>query len=339
MKIVCLVSSGKGHLDFGGGGFLKLAKAFEEAGHEVVFQSDNHQRELIISAGFHFEEVKNIDRLWVNNYNLDKNTSFEYLCALKMIEGKVVKQKPDLILLDRILGLAEGFLNSNNIPFIGIGTPGGVWEKNNDGITPKLGINKYQALEEILEEKIGWVFSEISAWCNSSIMNISFIGKEFYDHGVSSKSEFIDMPFEIVETELKNRVGLSLGTGTFDIKATEKFINALDFSKKHKLEILGREIWWDKLSKQLSADALSNINYTGFINFDTELSQFSKLIFSGGISTIWYCVKHNIVPVIVPAGYNDQAYNANRIHELGSKPKFTYSATLDEIVRKIEYYF
>lgn len=340
MKIVCLVSSGKGHLDFGGKGFIKLVQELSKLGHEILFLSDPKQKEVIEKLNFAFKEVHKIDRLWLNNYDKEKNISFEYMCALKMIESKVIKEKPDLILVDRILGLAEGFFNLHQIPYISIGTPGGIWAKNENGIIPSRKENKYLELQKNLAKKINWKFNEISAWCNSPLMNICFVGKEFYDHGISNTSVFIDIPFETSPSIKKNKIGLSLGSGTIDLDKVVEYIESSSFATDNKLIIFGKIDWWNKLKAKLSQELLKKVDYQSFINFESDLTDFSELVFAGGISTIWYCNKYNIKPTIIPSGYNDQMYNSNRVAAINiSTVDFTFSNTIQEIAKKMSNLF
>ncbi len=311
MKIVCLLSKGKGHIDFGGMGYLKIAKALREEGNEVIFYTAENQVSFIESQGFKCIVVKNIDWLWLyrDDYDYSKGDKNFYI-GLKFIELSLQKEKPDLVLVDRILGLAGGMLEHLKIPYISIGTPGGNWRKVDKSILPELSEHNHNGTKELFIERLHWPFKELSAWCNSPYLNIVFMGKEFYPNHHFENTLFVNH-FNYNFTPNKEEIGLSLGSGTFDNeKMLQALINACQHLKENqKLKIYGKDKITDGFFESIPKEYLSKIEMCGFVDFKVEMQKLKYLIFPGGIGSLWYCIDNNVMPIIVSGEIHDQNYN------------------------------
>ena len=351
MKIICLVSRGAGHLDFGGNGYLNLALKLRERGHDVIFYTNKHYN-LLEKFSFKYIKSSDIDTLWVANENTDL-TKFgrAYYLRLKYIELTIRNENADLVLVDRILGLAAGMLNSLNIKYVCVGSPGGSWKKDAFTISPNVSIHNHSGAIRMYQKKLGWKFDEISVWCNSPFLNLVFIGKEFYNTVNFNNTLFINN-FEYSKSNGLGQVGISLGSGMegdFE-KMIKVFLTICNEQKvRSKILLYGKDKGIDKFISLIPNEYLDKLDVRGYVNFNEEMNKLSYLFFFGGIGTLWYCLNNNVVPIIVTSHIHDQDYNDFKSRSLGITGKigdsreeinpnqfFTFNATMESAVIEIE---
>ena len=351
MKIVCLLSRGKGHIDFGGMGFLKIALALKNEGNEVIFYTTENQIPFLESHGLKCVLVKNTDWLWLyrddfNYAESDKN----FFVGLKFIELSLQREKPDLVLVDRLLGLANGMLDHLKLPYISIGTPGGNWQKIGKSILPGLSAHNHNGTKELFIERLHWPYKVLSAWCPSPYLNIVFVGKEFYPHHHFENTLFVNH-FDYTITKNKEGIGLSLGSGTSDNKKmAQAFVDACQhLNPDQKIRLYGKDKFTEEFVKEIPSDYLNKLELRGFVDFKTEMQSLKYMIFPGGIGTLWYCLDNNVAPIIVSGEIHDQNYNESQIKELGLCDKigdkvkeinpnaiFNFNATLETAIKSIK---
>ena len=223
MKILCAVSRGRGHLDFGGNGYLRVAKALQENGHEMVWLTPDKHQQTLKSWGFDWQLQPYIDALWLPEEQVADFENDIFL-ALKTIELTIRAIDPDLILSDRLLGMMSPLCEHLGIPMIAVGTPGGLWKKSGTAILPGRSKLNDGQLPHLLRDRLKWQFSTtLSAWCCSTISNIHYMPRSFYaDTGSSSLA--IDL-FTEGFPKKENAVALSLGN---NLANPQKLANALD---------------------------------------------------------------------------------------------------------------
>lgn len=333
MKIVCLLSKGKGHLDFGGMGYLKIALELKRQGHEVIFYTTENQIPFLESQGLKCKLVKNIDWLWLyrddfNYLEIEK----DFFVGLKFIELSLQKEKPDLVLVDRLLGLANGLLDHLKIPYVSIGTPGGNWKKIDQSILPGLSAHNENGTKELFIKRLHWPYKTISAWCSSPFLNIVFMGKEFYPDHQFENTLFIDH-FNYTYTENKSGIGLSLGNGTVDLP---KLSSSISSASKHlkpsqKIQVFGTKKESEKLIKIVPTYLVDKIELKGYVDFKVEMQSLKYMIFSGGIGTLWHCLDNSVVPIIISGEIHDQNYNRERLIALNIAGNIS-----DEAYKKID---
>ncbi len=354
MKIICLVSRGAGHLDFGGNGYLSLALKLRDRGHDVIFYTNKHYN-LLEKLSFKCIKSSDIDTLWVANEKTDLTKyGRAYYLRLKYIELTIRNENPDLVLVDRILGLAAGMLNSLNIKYVCVGSPGGSWKKDDFTISPNVSHHNQSGAIRMYQKKLGWEFDEISVWCNSPFFNIVFIGKEFYNT-VNSKNTLFINNFEYSKNAGLGTVGISLGSGMegdFE-KILDSFLIICSEQKvKKKIMLYGKEKGIDKFISLIPNEYLDKIEVRGYVNFNEEMNKLTYLLFFGGIGTLWYCLNNNVVPIIVSSHIHDQDYNESKSRLLGIVGKigdyrkdinpnqfFTFNATMESAIVEIEKLF
>jgi hypothetical protein len=359
MKIICLISKGKGHLDFGGMGFVKLAQWLKDLGHEVIWLTVNEQSQYLKSKGFVVHEQPYVDALWFPEED-KKEFDDDWIMGLKTIELSILHLKPDVILSDRLLGLARQLCDTLNIPMISLGTPGGLWKRDKRLIVPGCSSHHHSKLPEILSKRLKWnIEGEWSAWCISSLMNIVFMPAEFYEPYRFETSRYINLMSSNIP---KDRCGLaiSLGNNTADLKKLSLAIIELDQQYDHKqsFDLYGKPESQAQLLKLLPLPLHQRIKPLGYVPFEKALPGYQTLLFSSGISTIWYCIEYGINSLVLPGGIHDQQYNADRLQSLRwgkiyqegqdnslwtrrysdikNTEKLTFNTTLQDVISAIE---
>lgn len=313
-KVLCLLSCGNGHLDFGGMGYLEIARGLRNRGQEVVFVSVPFQCDRLRRLNFNTIEIPYIDTLWMVEENFPTaNLGDNFINSLKTIELLIRKEKPDLVLVDNLLSLASGMLSHCGIPYVSIGAPGGYWIKNLHQITPGKSLHNGNGLLQYLKERLHWPIPYLTTCCHSPYHNITFMGKEFYpDYDEAHTSVNL---FTQKELPAKNKLAISLGSGTF---VQDPFIkNVCDtirlFPKNSVFDLYGFEQYIDAFMEAAGPEISQQINIVGYKPFDEALKDVSLMIFAGGIGTIWQCLENAVVPIIVSGGVHDQDYNAEQL--------------------------
>lgn len=333
MKIICLLSGGEGHLDLGGKGYLRIALGLKSLGHNIKFITNKAQSDRLSNHGLESIVFERINKLWliVEHGNVQKFTN-EYLSTLKALELLVKKEKPAVVLVDRILGLSDGMLNYLQIPYVSIGTPGGAWKKEGKySIQPGISGHNTNGHKDILEDALKWKFNTISIWSNSPYRCVSFVGKNYYPH-CSQVSKEVNL-FTNVSLPHRNELGISLGSGTFYMEEfttkIENFLKKQDSLKA--IPVFGKKELVFKFIDKFHDPIRKKMINKGYVSFDEELPMLSHLIFAGGIGTLWYCFQYGITPVIFSGHIHDQDFNEKRIKEL---KLFDYQVKLSEKTNK-----
>jgi len=314
---VCLISRGPGHIDFGGMGYLRTMKALQSRGHDVIAYTSKKLTNLLLSHQIKAVEVKNIDWLWLHSeaYEYDK-IGDEFFIGLKFIELQIKKEKPDVILVDSLLGLAADMARSLKVPFVSFGSPGGNWKKVEKAIVPGYSIHNTNGFKDRLYSVAKWLPGNISAFCNSPYLNVVFMGKEFYGE-VGENTAYLNL-FTNVQPIKEKRIGVSLGSGTVNFEKMKRVLVHADqeFSKDIAIEIYGYSKDVEELSKLLPDNILKRVKIENYVDFSKVLPGLTHLIYAGGIGSSWYCVEYNIIPVVVSGNIHDQDFNASRLKAL-----------------------
>jgi UDP:flavonoid glycosyltransferase YjiC (YdhE family) len=318
MKIVCLLSSGAGHLDLGGMGYLKIAQGLMAMGHEVVFISNKEQQKRLAKHGITTVVFERINKLWlIVDHAKVQDFKLEYLQTLKAFELVVKNQRPHLVIVDRILGLSDGMLNYLQIPFVSIGTPGGNWKKEGKfSIQPGLSVHDTNGHKDVLEDVLKWKFQHISIWSNSPYRCISFIGRNYYSQG-SKASREVNL-FQNNSYSQRKKLGISLGSGTFNMdEFTTRIIHFLNEREIDiPISVFGESDLIARFMEKFPLAIRDKMISRGYVSFHTEMPLLSHLIFAGGIGTLWYCLEYGVVPIIFSGHIHDQDYNEKRTREL-----------------------
>lgn len=358
MKVVCLLSSGAGHLDLGGGGYLKTVLGLKNRGHEVVFITTDKQKERLEQYGIRSVVEPYINQLWnLEETSIVTSLKHEYFLILKRIELLVTSERPNVVLVDRILGLSEGLLNYLEIPFVTMGSPGGKWKKNLHSISNQVSMLNYNGLNQKLKEKLNWEIETVSYWCDSPFLNLTFIGKELYPNQVKSNTA-IKLFSQNKYVKRRSQVAISIGSGSihnpnFAHEVGEVLEKAFDLES---IDLYGAAEYIGNFEEKLRQNLRIELRNSGFVKFDKLFKELTHLIFAGGIGTLWYCLEYGVWPIIISGNVHDQDYNASMLKTIGCgldkleqlkseevsgylnciKNDMTFDKTLDEAIEMIE---
>jgi len=331
MNILCVTSSAPGHMDFGGGGFVVLGQTLENYGHSVAWLSFGAQVERLNKAGCAVEmqpcleglcmnpffEAKDI-RSYTNQHQFKINSIREFYHLL-------VKKRPDVILIDRLLVYGGLVAEQLNIPYIAIGTPGGYWNfyhaNQEFNVYPVNNpINEFYIYGQYLKEELNWVRGEITSfWVNSPFLNINFMSREFYP--LTDKQKSLSANVYHHQNKLPEKTGKRLGISFGNQGNKEDLLVFL----KHALTstavqlpidvfVGNNEIIYQNLSAVYDQ---TQIVLHQWVDFGDYFSDLSCLAFLGGIGTIWRCIDNGLPMLVIPGNIGDQLFNAKRVHTIG----------------------
>lgn len=325
MKILCVVSAGTGHLDFGGLGFVGLVRKLIAHGHEVVWVSSRDQVDRLRAYGFNAEHQPVINALSLNYFipvdAIDQHRN-NYLWLLQQIRhfyALIASRKPDLILCDRLLTYAAMAIEELEIPYAAVGTPGGYWRKDERGTHPcDMPVMEYRRLGGAIKNDLGWKRALLdSFWVNSPLLNISFIGRDFYKatQGIPSAQVHHFADRNILSSG--DRIGISFGN-----EGTESILQSfMDCMLRHgwlrePLDVFlgGKRHLLREMQQKYPSD---HIQFHGWVNFSEHFPKLRYLVFFGGIGTIWHCIDNYLPMLIVPGLIGDQLYNGRIVSERG----------------------
>lgn len=342
MNILCIASAGTGHLDFGGMGFVKLAKKLMARGHEVTWISSQQQVERLHSFGFSAEYQPVIDALNLNYFipaNAFDSSRQNYLWLMQQIRlfhALIASRKPALILFDRLLTYAAMAAEELGIPYASVGTPGGHWRKDQNGTHPSdAPVEEYRQWGEKIKNDLGWSKVRLdSFWVNSPLLNISFIGKDFYTSPPGTPSaqvyHFTDRP-----RSGGSRFGVSFGNEGIET-ILKLFMECLF---RHNwvhdpLDIFlgNKEHLLHELQPKYSSEC---VQFHEWVDFSEHFPELKCLTFFGGIGTLWHCIDNYLPMLIVPGLIGDQLYNARTVSRLGLGECFQVNENKCESLRPV----
>ena len=331
MKVLFVASGRFGHMDFGGLGFVRLDEAFRAQGHETAWVSFGDQVARLQSRGCRAESLPGLAQLALMPITCPEEiTTFQAhhdrrIRSMAHFRALLEAQRPDLLIIDRILVCAGLAADQLAIPYVAIGTPGGHWrfDVNRDMgrvcAHPHSGpVDAYRRYGEVLKQELGWRAGELgSGWLRSPYCNLHFLGQSFYAHIAEPRSAniFLHAPDKAPSTG--NRIGISFGNqGSTDrLKQLVETVIA-DGSAGAGLSIMtGSNTALHSHFTEISRGR--DVKLHQWVEFSDLMPELSCLVFLGGVGSIWHCVEHGIAMVAVPGDVGDQLENARRVAATG----------------------
>ncbi len=331
MKILCITSSEPGHMDFGGKGFVDLGNKLHCRGHDVSWLSFGLQVERLQKAGCVAETLFAISGLSLmpffhaEDINLNKQQHQFRIDSIREIYSLLNNERPDVLIIDRLLTYVALVAEQLNIPYIAIGTPGGYWyfEKNNQGVNVfpiTKPVDSYHIYGECLKKELAWNKGYINSFCvHSPQLNICFMNRDFYPiSNVHKKiSANVNHHQELSSTEKGRRIGISFGNqGNQQLlfKFLQQAVTLSDVVLPIDVFVGDNEETYHKLDSIYRSD---QIILHRWVDFTKHLPGLSCLVFLGGIGTIWQCINCRLPMLIVSGNVGDQRFNAERVQVLG----------------------
>ena len=325
LNILCLISPFPSHLDFGGMGFLKLARNLSQKGHSLTCIAPPIHKSALTNSGLETYIDEDLGSLALLPHCVDRTDAQRITLYQKLLQtlgrlGQFIERhRIDVLLCDRVLFFAKLLTGRYYTPVISVGTPGGNWHLEGKHMAlANRNPHPFTRLGDRVAGELGWpACNNNSVWINSEFGNITFMNNNFYDAALFELSKLIsvhhfsDSP---ASRHRQKRLGFSFGNSG----PVEILIEALSCftgvdNPEFELDVfIGHRT---KLKNTLEARFGSKINVHGWVNFDDVFPQLSGMVFFGGVGTIWYCIEHEVPMLAVPVG-GDQAVNANSVKKL-----------------------
>jgi len=349
MKFIFAVSGSPGHIDFGGHGYMNVARNLVKHGHEVIWLSFGGNVETLAKERFTVETFNQLTHLrftpelvqgFMHNRDHDQ-VQQSLLCSDEFLK-KLQQRKPDFVCLDRVLGLAPMALDQLNIPYAAVGTPGGHWirMRGEGGAVIHDGpVEQYLYISNYICSCLGWKKSNIgSSWITSSFLNIIFLSHNFYSSLIKTERLASVNCFTQESSKREEiRIGLSFGNTGYKVDDMKELLRFLS-SRGIAMDVFvgNRHVLKEEL-KDLYKSRIVNIH--GWTDFSTATKKLSTFIFFGGVGTIWHCLNAYTPMVILSGGVGDQIVNGRAVefHNIGEHLDQGFSVERDseELLQRI----
>jgi len=295
-------------------------------GHNVRWVTAADQCDRLSREGFPVSNCPNVKLLDLNPLLTpsrieDNIEAYQHrLAAYRRLHTSLSENRPDLILLDRVLAIGQLVAEQLDIPTAVVGTAGGHWVRNRAGVTISEGpVASYREVGDRIKHDLRWTKGVLtSVWARSNYVNISFLGKSYYGcHLDQCETAWHVHHFTPPKQKsVKHTHGVSFGN-TGDAAKMSRVLGCLRtlVPSGSTLEIFSGKR--QQLLAELSGAKRQNERIHDWVNFSDYFPYLNSLAFFGGISTIWYCMNHDVPMLVVPGGRGDQHFNAGRISELG----------------------
>ena len=341
-------------MDFGGAGFIMLAKALKTRGADVHWFSFGPQVERLQAAGCDATPAPDVLRLILRPFSPDRETT-EFserhqarINGLQRLRGKIEAFTPDFILFDRLLAFGGLLAEEIGVPYAAIGTPGGAWrffERTPKGVDihpARDGVDEYRRYAAALHADLGWRGNaEVeSGWLSSPVLNLHFLPQDFYASPNASDAASVFHHHPHQENLSNGRLGVSFGNQG-DPAA---LLTLLRHTVDQKLAPFPIEVFAgtnDVLKRELRAAYSSDeVTVHDWVDFDAHFARLDRLAFLGGVGTIWRCLDHQVAMLITPGHVGDQLENARRVDALGLgvcvEPAKVTADTVADALSKLE---
>lgn len=309
-----MVSQNIGHLDFGGGGYLKLAGRLKDQGHNLHWIARDNTAAVLRKEKHAVSSHQSVNTI-TSPRHMSRTQVDHVVDQLIALREELRRDLPDLCLVDRNLGCATLVLNALGIPFACIGTPGGYWSRDEHGVISIDSPDEhYLELGKRLHERASWLAGDLeSFWQPSPFANVVFTGHSFYPGTkIEFESAFVNL-FAPDRSPQQGKIGISLGN-TGDVR---KMVRLLHLLATHTTGTR-TTVFTGNRSCQLEhlRGEFPEFEVQGWCNFHQAFSQLKAIVCFGGIGTLWHGINHLIPILVLPGGAGDQRYNGDRIQEL-----------------------
>jgi hypothetical protein len=318
VKILCLVSNNLGHLDFGGNGYLRVAGCLARRGHRVQWVSTGGTADRLRSLGqtvFDFSGLRPI--ILQRDSRLEEVNLGAVADNLSALRQLLQSSKPDVCLIDRNLSTAAMLTGSLYIPYASVGTPGGYWGRDSDGVIRLDSPDpRYVELGRRISHLVPGISNGMdSFWQSSPYLNIVFVGRSYYPMaGDSSVTSFVNLFGPSVAPGPRRRLAVAFGN-TGDSHLLLNFLTEIRQGQWFPAEDIDLLIGGRTgLIEEIPAGKYTVHHW---VDYDDYFPRYRAIAFFGGIGTLWHAIDKQVPMLVVPGGAGDQRLNAERVVGLG----------------------
>ena len=333
-RIVAIATRSPGHLDFGGGGFTRVAGALQRLGHDVHWLSYGRSAARLTALGHTTHVAPELEAARQVGRGREPLAMVEQIAAAcRALSVWLRDLKPSLVLIDRLNGLCGLVAQSLDLPFVAMGTPGGYWTIDSKGVAPVgAPLPVFEELAAALRRNLGWARGDLSSyWLRSDLLNITFLGRTFYPPAEPPDRVAHVNLFESLERRADAMsLGIVLGnSGALSrmTAAVSALLGSGAVPGDMSIEVVaggredGPEI--DGLLRLLSTH---RVRRHAWVEYEEIFRRLGRVVAFGGVGAIWRAVNHRLPILVVDGGTGDQRWNGEAVERLGLGAVFRLEA-------------
>ena len=335
-----------GHIDFGGGSYLRTARLLIDRGHEVrwllpanprpgprVFERLARVEAAIAAAGVP------VSRLG-DPFDVNRPFHMQQVETVRAFSQFLREQAADACIVDRLSVLAGIGAHAAAVPWAVVGGDGAQWVRRAGWggehgafvdspaieVVRRLGIADFPAT------------SLMTYWAVSPYLNVSFFPRQFFGIAGDAHSHFLGGNAPIAEGA-RESILVTLGT-SYRPEVRDVLLSSLPAvasSGRPPLEILTGDA---EISARLRA-ATDRLRVLDWEPYEVAFARSRLAIGHGGTAFLWQAFAAGVPVIAIPSGVGDQSFAAERIERLGvghSIPPHMLTATrlgavIDELLQ------
>ena len=323
VRAVAIATHSPSHIDFGGGGFLRVMSGVAALGHDVQWVSVGRTADRLRVLGWPTHVVPEVGAARHVHRNAEL-PALEHACR-RLVE--VLRDlRAEILIVDRVNTLCSVVAQELELPIVAVGTPGGYWKYAEGGIrrtssTPRA----FAELAELLKTRLGWRQVTLhSAWLRSDDLNVTFLGRSFYgDSGESPERTAYVRLFEVGghTSGIRRSLGIVLGNRGRLARmrlALSRLLEEGLIAADEPIDLLaGGRTDSTELRALLALLATHQVTTHGWVDYGELYSRMRGVISFGGTGAVWQAVNHRLPMLIVDGAVGDQRFNCLAIERLG----------------------
>jgi hypothetical protein len=332
-KRFLFVSMGSwGHMDFGGGSFLRTATELLRHGHEVWWTTATQRKPEAI------EHLKATPIRWadLNGGLLDLYLQPPLSAALhsvRCVVDFIRREKVDVLVSEQLCRLAAVAAHAAGIPWAAVGTDGRPWQ-----LTLNASGSGHLAEQRAVADTVSPLCEALglrgfpetclhSDWLVSPYLNLSFLPRALFedesDDAPPRQSHFVGCSArEAPSGEGRRRIVVSFGN-TMDPPARQPLIRALaalsrsSLVKDHPIVVLAGSA---NLASRLGSECLVGEHFVveQWVDYRIAFADARLAIGHGGCAIAWEAIRNGIPLLSVAPGMGEQAYLSRQLRRLGA---------------------
>jgi UDP:flavonoid glycosyltransferase YjiC (YdhE family) len=311
-----------GHLDFGGGGYLRTARQLIDRGHRVRWllpanlrPGDAEPRRAADAEAAITAAGVPVVRL-AGPFDLNAPLDAKMIEAVRALSHYIREEAADACIIDRLSVLASIAAHSAHIPWAVVGGDGAQWTAQ-AGRGVKHGVFVHSPVGEVAR-RLGvtdYPTESLSTfWGVSPLLNVSFFPRHFYGVEGGTHSHFVGGDTPVTNT-VRDSLLVTLGT-SYRPEVRDALLSSLvtlATQGRPRIEILTGDA---AISARLRA-ASDRVRALDWEPYDTAFSRARLAIGHGGNAFLWQAVAAGVPVIAIPSGIGDQSFAAERVERLG----------------------
>lgn len=335
-----------GHIDFGGGSYLRTARLLIDRGHSVrwllpanprpgpgVFERLARVEAAIADAGVPVSRQG-------DPFDVNRPFHSQQVETVRAFSQFLREEAADACIVDRLSVLAGIGAHCAKVPWAVVGGDGTQWVRRpgwggEHGVfteTPAVGVLRQLGVADFP------IASVMTYWAVSPYLNVSFFPREFYGVAQDARSHFVGGSAPMA-SEACASILVTLGN-SYRPEVRDQLLSSLPSvvsPERAPIEILTGDA---AISARLRA-ASDRLRVLDWEPYDVAFARSRIAVGHGGSAFLWHAFAAGVPVIAIPSGVGDQSFGAGRVELLGlgrSIPPRMLTATklgtvIDEILR------